>query len=166
MDAGVISQEHIHGNGKMLFGFIVFWSYIAFSQFFLIWYANIPEETLWFGYRYEGTLKTISLSLLVGHFIIPFFFLLPRAMKRNPITLSIAAIWMLVMHFVDIMWLVKPSILHAHGIHGIGFGLVDIAAFIGIGGVMLALVGVFFRSGPIVAFRDPRLPESISYENM
>lgn len=166
MDGGAITQEHIHGNGKMLFGFVVFWSYIGFSQFFLIWYANIPEETLWFGYRYVGGLRVMSLALIAFHFVVPFFFLMPRASKRNPLTLGIAAVWLLIMHYVDLMWIVKPSIAHAHGEHGITFGIVDVAALLGIGGVMLAVFGIFMSRAAIVAFRDPRLPESMTYENL
>lgn len=164
--SGAITDEHIHGMGQLLFGFNIFWTYIAFSQFFLIWYANIPEETSWFGYRYIEGWKTISWSLIIVHFIIPLFFLMPRVMKRMPLTVGLGAALLFVMHYVDTMWAVKPSIQHAHGIDTVNFGLVDIAAFLGVGGVFLAIVGYRMTKNALVAHRDPRLPESMEYANM
>jgi hypothetical protein len=79
----VISAEHLHDLGKFLFAFTAFWAYIAFSQFFLIWYANLPEETIWYKARMEGSWMTVSLLLMVGHFAVPFFYLMGRAVKRS-----------------------------------------------------------------------------------
>ena len=163
---GLINEEHLHGVAMLMFGFNIFWSYIAFSQFFLIWYANIPEETLWYMHRWEDGWSSISMLLLVGHFILPFFFLLPRQQKRNPVTLTIGATWLLVMHFVDMYWLVKPSVQHAHGVHGVHFGLTDITAMLGVGGVFLAVMGYQFTRNALVAYRDPRLPEALKYDNI
>lgn len=163
---GAITDEHIHGMGMLLFGFNIFWTYIAFSQFFLIWYANIPEETAWFGYRFVDGWRTMSIGLILVHFIIPFFFLMPRAMKRNPKTVGVGAALLFVMHYVDTLWAVKPSILHANGIDGVNFGLLDIAAFVGVGGVFIAIVGYRMSKNALVAYRDPRLPESMEYANM
>ena len=78
-----ISPEHLHDLGKFLFAFTVFWAYIAFSQFFLMWYANMPEETIFYKARLEGSWKTVSILLTVGHFAVPFLFLMGRAVKRN-----------------------------------------------------------------------------------
>ena len=74
-----ITTEHYHDLGKLLFGFVVFWGYIAFSQYMLIWYANIPEETVWYLARQTNGWTSVSLGLLFGHLLIPFFGLLPRA---------------------------------------------------------------------------------------
>ena len=79
-----ITVEHYHDLGKLLFAFIVFWAYIAFSQYMLIWYANIPEETGWFLKRQTGAGSGVSLALLFGHFVLPFLVLLPRYVKRRP----------------------------------------------------------------------------------
>ena len=88
----------------------MFWAYIAFSQFFLIWYGNIPEETIFYRVRLVGGFKLITIGLAVGHFGLPFFFLLWRKVKRNAATLVGAALWLLAMHFVDVYWLVIPAI--------------------------------------------------------
>ncbi len=79
----VITAEHLQDVGKLLFGFTSFWAYIAFSQFFLIWYANLPEETIWYKARLEGSWETISLLLMAGHFGVPFFYLMGRDVKRE-----------------------------------------------------------------------------------
>ena len=79
----VISAEHLHDVGKFLFAFTAFWAYIAFSQFFLMWYANLPEETIWYKARIEGSWKSVSILLMAGHFVAPFFYLMGRAVKRR-----------------------------------------------------------------------------------
>ena len=104
----VITAEHLHDVGKLLFAFTSFWAYIAFSQFFLIWYANLPEETPWFIVRQQGPWLFVSFLLLFGHFCGPFLFLISRWQKRNKTTLLPGAIWMLAMHWIDMFWLVFP----------------------------------------------------------
>jgi hypothetical protein len=160
--ADVISIEHFHDLGKMLFAFTVFWAYIGFSQFFLIWYANIPEETIFFRERLHGSWSSVTLLLSAGHFVIPFFFLMPRTIKRNPKLLALGAGWLLFMHLVDIIWLVLPAI-HAEGLH---IGLSDVFAFIAVGSLFKAGVCRMLTGAPLVPVGDPRLPESLSFENI
>jgi hypothetical protein len=157
-----ITAEHLHDLGKLLFAFTVFWAYIAFSQFFLIWYGNIPEETIFFRVRLAGGFKLITIALAVGHFGVPFFFLMPRAIKRNAATLVGAALWLLAMHFIDVYWLVIPSI------QGLGArpGLVDVAALATVGGAFLAGFGWLLVKSPLVPAFDPRLSESLAFENV
>ena len=157
----LITSEHIHDIAKLLFTFVVFWAYIGFSQFFLIWYGNIPEETVFFAARLTGSWRTASILLAVGHFLVPFFFLLPRTIKRNPTALTLAAIWLLFMHLLDLHWLVMPN-LH---VDGMAPGLIDLAALIGSIGVFLAAFGIALRRQALVPVRDPRLPESLLFEN-
>ena len=90
----VITVEHLHDLGKLLFGFTVFWAYIAFSQYFLIWYAAIPEETTWYALRMQGEWRLVSALLLLCHFVVPFVALLPRATKRSPLVLGLVALWL------------------------------------------------------------------------
>jgi hypothetical protein len=130
----VISAEHLHDVGKLLFAFTAFWAYIAFSQFFLIWYANLPEETIWFQARLEGSWRTVSMLLMAGHFAIPFFYLMGRAVKRRASTLAIGGAWLLAMHFVDLYWQVMPT-LHPAGLRP---SVLDAAAFLAVGGCFLA----------------------------
>ena len=159
---GAVSTEHYHDLGKLLFGFVFFWGYIAFSQYMLIWYGGIPEETSWYLHRQEGGWLYISLLLLFGHFIIPFLGLLSRHTKRHRPVLAFWAGWMLVMHWIDLYWLVMPGFSKEH----IPFGILDVTVFIGIASLYFAGILHFARDIPLVPVRDPRLSESIAFENI
>ena len=91
----VVSAEHLHDVGKFLFAFTAFWAYIAFSQFFLVWYANMPEETIWYKARLEGSWKMVSIFLMAGHFGAPFLYLMGRRVKRKGATLALGGAWLL-----------------------------------------------------------------------
>jgi hypothetical protein len=156
-----ISAEHLHDLGKFLFAFTAFWAYIAFSQFFLIWYANIPEETVWFKARLEGSWETVSILLIVGHFVVPFFYLMGRAVKRRGATLAVGGAWLLAMHFVDLYWMVMPTLHPA----GVSPSLLDVAAFVTVGGCFVAAAGWLLRRQALVPLGDPRLHESLAFEN-
>jgi hypothetical protein len=160
--AGAISAEHLHDLGKLLFAFTAFWAYIGFSQYFLIWYGNMPEETIYFKQRLEGAWATASAALALGHFAIPFFFLLPRAVKRRPATLTAAAAWLLLMHLLDVYWMIIPS-LHANAVAP---GMLEVGALLAVGGAFLGTFGWLMRRQPLVPVGDPRLAESLAFENV
>lgn len=178
---GVITAEHYQDIGKLIFAFgVVFWAYIAFSQYMLIWYANIPEETPFFLARQVGGWLPLSVVLLIGHFCIPFLFLISRWTKRFRITLTIGAAWMLLFAWLDIYWLVMPVIPHhldrfegymemARELEGTPSHLANPVNWIMLAG-MLALVGGFtlmrLREHPLVCRRDPRLDESLRFHNI
>jgi hypothetical protein len=157
----VISAEHLHDIGKLLFAFTAFWAYIAFSQFFLIWYANLPEETIWYKARFEGSWLSVSLLLMAGHFGVPFFYLMGRAVKRRGWTLALGGAWLLVMHFMDLYWQVMPTL------HPAGFSpsVLDVGAFLTIGGCFVSVTSWLMRRQALVPLRDPRLAESLAFEN-
>src|SRR6185436_18232137 len=106
-----ITREHLHDVAKLMFGFTVFWAYIAFAQYFLIWYGNMPEETQYYLLRRNGAWYPLSIALPILNFAVPFFLLMPRASKRNYRILGIAAVWILFTHAVDLYWQVLP-VLH------------------------------------------------------
>jgi len=157
----IITAEHLHDLGKFLFAFTAFWAYIAFSQFFLMWYANLPEETIWYKARLAGSWKLVSLLLMAGHFGIPFFYLMGRAVKRRGWTLAVGGTWLLAMHFVDLYWQVMPT-LHPEGVRP---SALDVAAFLAVGGCFVAAAGWLMRRQALVPLRDPRLAESLVFEN-
>jgi hypothetical protein len=158
----VISAEHLQDVGKLLFGFTAFWGYIAFSQFFLMWYGNLPEETVWYRARMEGSWLTVSVFLMAGHFIAPFFYLMGRAVKRKGATLAIGGAWLLAMHFVDLYWQVMPT-LHPEGLSP---SLLDVAALLAVGGCFVAAASWLLRRHALVPVGDPRLAESLAFENV
>jgi hypothetical protein len=157
----VITPEHLHDLGKFLFAFMCFWAYIAFSQFLLIWYGNLPEEAVWYKARITASWKMVSIVLMVGHFGVPFLYLMGRTVKRHAATLALGGAWLLVMHFVDLYWQVMPT-LHTEGVR---VTALDVAAFAAVGGSFVAAMGWLMRRQALVPLRDPRLPESLAFEN-
>lgn len=159
---GVITKEHFHDLGKMMFGFTVFWAYIAFSQYMLIWYGNLPEETLWYRHRLEHGWEYHSAALLVAHFIIPFWVLLPRAAKRAVPVMSFMAVWFLVMNWFDFHWIAMPVL---HGDHA-GFHWLDFTCWLGLFGVFLAFVMYRLGRHSLVPQNDPHLEKSLNFTNI
>ncbi len=158
----VSNVEHRHDLGKLLFGFVIFYAYIAFSQYFLIWYANIPEETIFYKHRWVGMWKEVSLLLFFGHFVGPFIILLSRHAKRNTLVLGAVSVWMLLMHWIDMYWLVMPTLDH----HGAHFTWIDFAALLGTFGVGAFVVARRATAGHIFPIHDPRLAEARKVENL
>ena len=166
-----ITVEHYHDMGKMMFGFIVFWGYIGFSQFLLIWYANIPEETFWYDWRinYPGW-KTLSYVLLIGHLFIPFLAMMGRTVRRNKNFMFGASIYLLVMHWLDHFWLVMPhyNLFVGGGVEGREWPtfnpIADGACMIGMIALFIAIFCVICRDRPLVALQDPRLGEALNHE--
>lgn len=156
-----ITVEHYHDFGKLLFGFNVFWAYIAFSQYMLIWYGNVPEETEWFLKRQTGDWTTVSLILIFGHFVLPFLLLVSRAIKRRPLLLAITGGYVAVMCWIDLYWLVMPEF--SPGVAR--FGLLDIFCFLGLNGLFSAGVLLRLKRHSLIAEKDPRLEESLAFEN-
>ena len=145
----------------MLFGFVIFWAYIAFCQYFLIWYANFPEETAWYVIRRSGIWNKLSWALVLGHFVVPFLLLLFRTTKRNPYWLGFAAIWILFFHYIDLYWLVMPA-LNPEGVlpHWL-----DASVLLALTFICAAVVARACQTRPLVPIGDPHLAESIAYRN-
>lgn len=158
----VVSTEHYHDMGKWIFAFTFFWGYIAFSQYMLIWYADMPEETYWYKMRQVEPWSSLSMLLLIGHFIIPFGGIMSRQMKRNKATLGFWAAYVLLMHYVDLYWVIKPSLFT----NELGFSMLDVACFVGLGGLLGAAYVARARGGLIAAIRDPFWNESLKFKNL
>jgi hypothetical protein len=114
-----VTDDHLHDLGKWMFGMSTFWAYIWFCQYMLIWYSNIPEETVYFILREQGNWSWLFWSNFIICFGVPFFVLLPREAKRNPIKLAIVAVVILVGRWVDLFTLVAPKIFEHHHIAAI-----------------------------------------------
>ncbi len=180
-----ITTEHYHDLGKLLFSFMVFWTYTNFSQYMLIWYANLPEETLWYAHRATHGWGAVGTILVFGHFLVPFAFLLSRHVKRSSVALSIGAIFLLVIHCMDMQYLILPGsgTDHAEGaaapaVHAEaqGFGAqfgeylhnlhwADFGCFLGLLAVLAGVVIMNVRKTNLVPVRDPRLAESLHFQN-
>jgi len=155
-----VTSEHYHDIGKMMFAFTVFWAYIGFSQFMLIWYADIPEETHWYHWRFEGGWKVVSAMLLGLHFVVPFFGLMSRHVKRNKRSLAFWALWILAIHYVDLFWLIYPQ-----GDGAVPFGLLDVLCLVGVLGLFVGVSARRARGVNLIPTGDPRLADSLAFEN-
>ena len=105
----IVTEEHFHLMGKLMHAFIIFWAYIAFCQFFLIWYANIPEETQFYAIRNTGGWWYFSLALVFLHFAVPFAFLLKRNAKRNLNAVMAVAAFVIGVHMLELYWMIIPE---------------------------------------------------------
>lgn len=172
-----VNVEHYHDLGKLLFTFVFFWGYIAFSQFMLIWYANLPETNYWFELRgittsggnpFISGWTWVALALLFGHLLIPFLGLLSRWIKRSRKLLAFWAVWLLVMHWVDHWWVVMPNYLYtsAKSIPGPLFPSVELLCLIGVGGIAVGGAVLRATGQGLIAAGDPRLGDSLGHENM
>jgi hypothetical protein len=157
----LVNNEHYHIMGKFMLAFTIFWAYIGFSQYMLIWYANIPEETIYFRIRNTESWWYFSQFLVIARFFLPFPVLLLQFTKKNPKYLCYVAMWVLFVQLIDIYVIVLPAL------HPLGFSpsLLDLLAFVGIGGFVAWLWFRVLGSAPMFPLRDPRLAASIKLTN-
>ena len=171
----VVGPEHFHIMGKLLLAFTIFWAYISFSQYFLIWYANITEETSWYLIRNTGGWNTASVALVFGHFVVPFVVLLQAWLKKNPKLLSIVCVYTLMMHVLDYYIIVIPersvSLMNlipdykgvTTSIPGAFWG--DILAFLTVGAGFVFFYLRALTQTATYPHRDPRILESANVSN-
>lgn len=180
-----VNANHIHDLGKYLFAFSVFWTYLWFSQFMLIWYANVGEETIYFRLRYDNY-PVLFFGNLAINFLVPFFVLMRNDTKRKLGSVGIVAIIVLLGHWIDFFLMIKPGALHTahevlgHGMHSAGEGhgaehassfvagftipgLLEIGTFIGFLGLFLYVALNTLSKAALVPKNDPYLAESIHH---
>ncbi len=166
----VVTMEHYHLMGKLMLAFTIFWAYIAFSQFFLIWYANITEETKFYLTRNTDFWNVYTITFLViGHFFVPFAALLIQKFKMMPAVLSGIAVWNLIMHSLDIYWIIIPergvSLTNGTQMTMPGAWLFDLLAFVSVAGIFGFFLLRQLGSASLFPCRDPRLDESLNVVN-
>lgn len=169
---GVLNPNHFHSIGMLMLAFTVFWGYVTFSQYFLIWNANVPEETFWYNLRelnHDGTTNQwwyIGLVLLFGHFFLPFFALLSYRYKITHHIIRRIAIGMLLTILVDMCYNVLPALKDAQGDALPFFSLHliwVITSVLGIGGICVWAYLRSFPTAKLIPIRDPRIGESLTY---
>ena len=156
---GYVDENHLHDLGKFMFAFTVFWAYIAYSQYMLIWYANMPEETIFYLPRVTGDWTWVSAFLLMFKFVVPFLALLSRKAKRNPAYLGVICVLILVMQYVDLYWLIYPNLNAEKPV----FGAPEVLIWAGFAGAFLFMVTRFLSQHNIVPLKDPRAQESLHH---
>ncbi len=160
LPGSLVNANHYHALGKYMLAFTAFWAYIAFSQYLLIWIANLPHEVPFFLARAEGGWRAFGVALVVLHFLVPFFILLSRDLKRNPKALGWMSVFILFIHYVDIYWIVMPALQHGEPhLHW-----TDLTAFVGVGAAALAFVAWRLGGQLTVPVKDPYLEVSLRYD--
>lgn len=162
--AGIFTKAHLLNLGNLMLAFVVFWAYITFSQYFLIWNANVPEETFWYNIRESGNWWNVGMILVFGHFLLPFLFFLQHPLKKKFGSMIFISCWVLAIILLDFYYNILPSMKQG-GDHGIPVNfhvtLWDVTAFLGIGGVCFwAFLGSLAKQR-CIPVRDPRIIESL-----
>ena len=151
------TEEHLHDLGKFMFAFSIFWTYLWFSQYMLIWYSNIPEETIYFKHRVQGAWHGIFILNLVINFVCPLLILMKRSSKRNYTLLTFMAVLIIFGHWIDFLQMIMGSISKDHVTLGwLDFGMLALYA-----GMIILFVGRNLTKAPLVASGNPFLKESI-----
>jgi hypothetical protein len=153
-----ITADHLYNLGGLLFGFTIFWGYIAFSQYLLQWYADLPEEVSWFQQRTSGAMEPVFILLAIGHFFVPFLALMTRNDKKNWKRLRWVSVWVLFMEFVDVFWLISPVL--GTGVH-FGWPELAFALFFLSAGLLVIARGV--RNEQNVPVGDPFLAAGLEF---
>ena len=156
-----MNDDHLFSLGALLFAFINFWAYIAFSQFMLIWYADLPEETFWFITRWNGGWVFFSLGLVVIHFLVPYFALLSQPSKMNPKRLKFIAVWLLFAHLFDLFWLIMPNMASMKG--GYYFSWIDLVFPIAGAGLVILVFYYKAKNENLIPIGDPKLKRGIDF---
>lgn len=180
-----VNKEHFQDMGKLLFAFgVVFWAYISFSQYMLIWYANIPEETGWYLTRQVEGWQWLGVLLIVGHFAIPFLLLVTKHTKRIIPVIGLIAAYMLVMHAADLIYMIMPKIPATMieqaasyeafveeatakdvGLDGMQI-LYALSLIVAMAGLLVTMTTRTLAKEALLPVHDPRLPEALAFENM
>jgi hypothetical protein len=153
-----VRGDHLYNLGAFLFAFTVFWSYIGFAQYMLMWYANFPDEVIYYKVRLAGSWRAITIALASLHFILPFFALVTRDSKKDPRRLRRVALLMLSAHVLDIYWLIFPVL--PKGPH-FSWPELSFALFF-LGGILLWIRGAM-EKGEDMPVGDPFLREGLEF---
>ena len=153
----LVTREHLHDLGKFQFAFSIFWTYLWYSQFMLIWYANIPEETVYFEPRLQGVYRTIFFLNLIINFLAPLLILMKRGSKRNYGTITMMSVLILFGHWLDFYQMVFPSVSPEH----VPFILADLGIALGFVGLIMFVTARQLAKYPLFAKNHPFLKESI-----
>jgi hypothetical protein len=157
----IITTRHVHHLGNLMFAFTIVWAYIAFSEFLIIWSGNLPEDNMWHLRRMGTEWNAFAVILILGHFLVPFLFLLSRQMKRHIEPLARLAVGILVMRLIDMYWLVFPAFNN----HEFKFHWLSIIAPIAIGGIWLWMFFYQLKKQPLLPLNDPRFHNGMAEQH-
>lgn len=153
----VVQRSHYHDWGNLTLALVMLWTYFAFSQYLIIWSANLPEETTWYVARASGGWGKIALIIVILQFAFPFMTLLSRAAKKSAPKLAMLAGLILLMRILDAIWLVEPTYSHGHFV----FNWMDFVAPVAIGGLWIGTFAWQLQKRPLLPINDPQLEQAL-----
>jgi hypothetical protein len=151
----LLTAKRLQDYGNFLMAFTMFWAYTSFSQLIILWSNNVTETASWYVLRLGSEWNIVAGSLLVFGFFAPFLILFSRWVKRKRLTLSLVAIWALIVQMTNMFWFIVPTFQRA----GPQISILDLALFVGIGGLWLWVYAHTLASRPIIPLNDPRIPQ-------
>ena len=158
-----MTPRHLRDLGTLMFAFVMLWAYVSFSQYLIIWSANLPEEIPWYLQRASDGWQTIAIIVVVFHFAVPFSMLLSRHIKRRAKVMVVVAAMMLVMRYVDLFWYIVPAFGgHDGGPSPLHVHWLDLVAPIGIGGLWLWYFAWQLNGKPLMPLHDPRMEDAFA----
>jgi hypothetical protein len=154
-----IINDHYYSLGALMFAFVNFWGYIAFSQYMLIWYADLPEENFWFLQRWDGGWEYISILLILVHFVVPYAALLSQPSKMDPKRLKFISLWILIAHIVDLYWLILPNMNKS----GFTLSWIDFVFPVFSAGFIIVIFNLVAARKNLVPIGDPKLEKGLNF---
>ena len=156
-----MTNDHLYSLGALLFAFVNFWGYIAFSQYMLIWYADLPEETFWFIQKWEGSWAIFSIGLIIIKFLVPYIVLVSQPSKMDPKKLKFISVWLLFAHFYDLFWFVMPEMEDLSG--GYSFSWIDLVFPIAAVGLIILVFNMKAKKENLIPIGDPKLQRGLDF---
>ncbi|HSW54212.1 MAG TPA: hypothetical protein VLH59_03920 [Ignavibacteriaceae bacterium] len=156
-----MTNDHLYSLGALLFAFVNFWGYIAFSQYMLIWYADLPEETFWFLQKWEGSWAIFSIGLIIIKFLVPYIVLVSQPSKMDPKKLKFISVWLLFAHLYDLFWLVMPEMEELSG--GYSFSWIDLVFPIAAVGLIILVFNMKAKRENLIPIGDPKLQRGLDF---
>jgi len=156
-----MTNDHLYSLGALMFAFVNFWGYIAFSQYMLIWYADLPEETFWFMQKWEGSWAIFSIGLIIIKFLVPYIVLVSQPSKMDPKKLKFIAVWLLFAHFYDLFWFVMPEMEQLSG--GYSFSWIDLVFPIAAVRLIILVFNMKAKKENLIPIGDPKLQRGLDF---
>jgi len=156
-----MTNDHLFSLGALLFAFVNFWGYIAFSQYMLIWYADLPEETFWFMQKWEGSWAIFSIGLIIIKFLVPYIVLVSQPSKMDPKKLKFISVWLLFAHLYDLFWFVMPEMEELSG--GYSFSWIDLVFPIAAVGLIILVFNMKAKKENLIPIGDPKLQRGLDF---
>jgi hypothetical protein len=154
----ILNRSHLHDFTRYIFMTSIVWGYFNFAEFMLIWYGNIPEETVWFVERWHGAYKILFFANIVLNWAIPFFVLMPRKTSRSKMFIFPVIVLLMIGQYTELYYIIWPNVVHETK-----FGLLEIGAFLGYAGIFSLVVSTWLAKAGLVPKNHPYLQESLHH---